>query len=298
MDETENEDSLLSPHTNRPVTEFQDHPIFWCELCRLKMKTVYIAIQHLTGKTHIAKVNKKDESTLKRKPISTLQNSNSSDTKRSKTEVSTSSSSSASLSCDDCGITLPNELAAIQHFTSRRHAKTITKMKEKWLYRDSTNHRGHAGRGHSRRGTAGGHSVYYNMPNTHVPAGRGMFIVGQNRSNQVDGRKVNSNILVRRTVLPDEVREHVDLSKVKHFVKGQQRQQQQRPPYCVLPANSRFANITTLQGSVPTVHLRPGFQPNFPSVHLQPGFQGNFSSSNVQSGFQGNVSPARYLRYY
>jgi len=285
MDEAEGEETLLSPNTNRPVTDVRDIVIFWCDLCQLKMTSVYVAIQHLTGKNHVQKValrneNPKSRNILKRKQLPTHMNRNV--VKRSNDHPSTSASS--------------NQKERL--ITGRWQGLDSTNYHgQQWQGVDSTNYPGHgrhgvdstnyhwhAGRGRSRGNTRGGYAArgHNNASIRHMHAGRGrgagrgMPNIEQNWNNQV------GNILVRKTVLPDIVRENVDLSKVKHFDKGQSNN------FRLPSAANQFTPI------------QPIYNPPFSGVQqpIHSNFQGNLRFVHVQPQFHGNFPPVRHTQYY
>ena len=182
-----NLETLISPHTNRPVQDAvkKDLPIFWCETCHLRLKTAHTAIQHLGGRQHKAKINvnntslnQNQKNTSKRKiaidsetvikePV--VKKLKEQPTKQStkpakKDEVQPAKAvkPDPNLSCEDCKLVFASATMAIQHFKGKRHmAAVAAKLKAKqsqtisrWQGRDpgtqAQRGKGREGRGRGR----------------------------------------------------------------------------------------------------------------------------------------------------
>ena len=184
-------ETLISRHTCKPITTPVKtfSPIFWCELCQLKLNTPFIAIQHTSGKSHKAKKSKQDSINQKRKLLPNNVEPDESvvvqepATKKPKKQTNNvieepatimikkqttkdvieepatkkrkekSVLSNLDLKCDDCNLVLQSEIIALQHFKGKKHAKVIAaKITAKRNQNQRGGQRGR-GRGRGYRGT-------------------------------------------------------------------------------------------------------------------------------------------------
>lgn len=122
----------ISAHTNNPVSSGEDSvkklPIFWCDTCSLKLATPTQAIQHFSGKSHLAAVTPKSSDPAIRNNKRDL-DSNSNlmadgpDPKKVKLNQC-----DQSIECKECGITLNSSSMAEQHFKGKKHALILKKL--------------------------------------------------------------------------------------------------------------------------------------------------------------------------
>lgn len=158
--------TLISPHTNRPISNKVDHDaiivangdenivgadgnedIFWCSVCEYKMDSARRAILHMGGKFHRRRKTEREEEHQMEESIKRAEMADKAETetslkrtanmqyqsiepiyKKSKTDIKRDFDQR--LTCEDCKMKFETTLLAIQHLKGKRHALTVTKKLE------------------------------------------------------------------------------------------------------------------------------------------------------------------------
>ena len=184
-------DIVISQHTNRPVLSTEcmrnKFPIFWCGICKLELNVPVVAIQHMNGRSHRAKVNgaqiintqnqndaskrkrglDSDHITPSKQVIQELPAKKSDEqtvkavvqqpaTKKGKMEQP--AKVDPNLKCEDCNIVFDNIATAIPHFKGKRHVSKIAAKIESAKQKSSQNQKS-GQRGGRGRGAAWGYGV-------------------------------------------------------------------------------------------------------------------------------------------